>query len=147
MSVRVAGLVLGLVLAMPQVASAQVSALSVLKASAVVVEKEEDRGNQVLLVQVDVATKGFTKSQTITLSAGSKYRIYAVGDSKRIVDIDLSIDDADGKEVGKDDDDKNIAIVEVQVRKTQRYTLKANPFALKEGIKDGFFALIVVRVD
>lgn len=134
-------------LATPQWASAQVSTLPVLKRAVAAVDKEEDRGNQVLLLQVDSVQKGSTKSQTITLAAGSKYRVYAIGDDNRIVDIDLSIDDADGKEVGKDDDDKNVAIVEVRVAKTQRYTLKTTPFKLKENIKDGFFALIVVRVD
>ena len=128
-------------------ASAQVSALEVMKAAAVCVAKEEAQGNQVLLVQIDVATKGFTRSQTLTLQAGSKYRIYAIGDGNRIVDIDLSVDDADGNEVGKDNDFTNVAIVEVRVAKTQQYTLKAHPFRLKDGIKDGFFAFIIVRID
>ena len=118
-----------------------------MKAAAVCVAKEEAQGNQVLLVQIDVATKGFTRSQTLTLRAGSKYRIYAIGDGNRIVDIDLSVDDADGKEVGKDNDDKNVAIVEVRVAKTQQYTLKAHPYKLKDGIKDGFFAFIIVRIN
>ena len=118
-----------------------------MKAAAVCVALEEARGNQVLLVQIDVATKGFTRSQTLTLQAGSKYRIYAIGDGNRIVDIDLSVDDADGKEVGKDNDFTNVAIVEVRVAKTQQYTLKAHPFRLKDGIKDGFFAFIIVRID
>jgi len=129
------------------VASAQVSALEVMKAAAVCVALEEARGNQVLLVQIDVATKGFTRSQTLTLQAGSKYRIYAIGDGNRIVDIDLSVDDADGNEVGKDNDFTNVAIVEVRVAKTQQYTLKAHPYKLKDGIKDGFFAFIIVRID
>jgi hypothetical protein len=149
MFVRVAGagLIIILMGTMPQVASAQVSALEVMKAAAVCVALEAARGNQVLLVQIDVATKGFTRSQTLTLQAGSKYRIYAIGDGNRIVDIDLSVDDADGNEVGKDNDFTNVAIVEVRVAKTQQYTLKAHPFRLKDGIKDGFFAFIVVRID
>jgi len=86
-----------------------------MKAAAVCVAKEEAQGNQVLFVQIDVVRKGFTSSQTLTLGAGSKYRIYAIGDGNRIVDIDLSVDDADGNEVGKDNDFTNVAIVEVRV--------------------------------
>jgi len=149
MFVRVAGagLIIILMGTMPQVASAQISALEVMKAAAVCVAKEEAQGNQVLFVQIDVVSKGFTRSQTLTLRAGSKYRIYAIGDGNRIVDIDLSVDDADGNEVGKDNDFTNVAIVEVRVAKTQQYTLKAHPFRLKDGIKDGFFAFIIVRID
>lgn len=147
MFTRVAGMIIVLVGTMPQAASAQVSALEVMKIAALFAGLEEAQGNQVLLVHISVATKGFTTSQTLTLQAGSKYRIYALGDGNRIVDIDLSVDDADGKEVGKDNDDKNVAIVEVRVVKTQQYTLKAYPYKLKNGIKDGFFAFLIVRID
>ncbi|MBX9626916.1 MAG: hypothetical protein K2X82_24155 [Gemmataceae bacterium] len=124
-----------------------VTTLPVLKRALTIVAKEEGDDNQVLFMMVDAVKKGQTKSQTMTLDAGATYHVYAVGDDNRIKDIDLKVDDADGKEVGRDEDDTNLAIVELRVRKTQQFKFKVEPFRMRAGVGDGFFALIIVRVE
>jgi hypothetical protein len=128
-------------------AQAQVTTLPILKRTLAVVAKEEAIGNQIIFVTIDNVEKGANKSHNITLPANAKYRIYAVGDDERILDIDLVVLDSNGREVGRDDDDQNVAIVEVRVRRTQQYTLKVIPDKLKAGVQDGFFSLVVVRID
>jgi hypothetical protein len=137
----------GVALAVCQAGRAQVTTLPVLKRTLTVVANEEAKSSQVLFVQVDHVERGFSKTQTYTLTAGSTYRVWAIGDDDRILDIDLEVLDKDGDRVVKDDDDRNEALVQFRVSKTQHFTLKVVPYKMKEGVKDGFYSLVVVRVD
>jgi hypothetical protein len=85
-------------------------------------------------------------NQTYHLEAGSGYKVYAIGDDNRILDIDLEVLDEEGKRIGVDDDDQNVAIVRFENKKSQKVTLRAWPSKLANGINDGFFGLVVVRM-
>src|SRR5262249_35509632 len=128
-------------------AHAQISTLSVLKRGLACAAMEEGQSNQILLFQIDSLRRGFTKSQTYTLPGGADYRVYAIGDDDRIEDIDLEVFDAGGRLVAKDIDDSNVAIVNFRVTRTQKYEFKVNPYKMKDGAPDGFYSLVVVRID
>jgi hypothetical protein len=128
-------------------AAAGVSTQDVLKRTLAIVALEESRDNQVLFIQVDVISRDVIKSQTYTLPGGSRYRVYAIGDGGRIADLDLEVRDSDNDLVKKDDDDSNVAIVEFRVARTEKFTFKVDAAKMKPGAKDGFYGLVVVRLD
>lgn len=124
---------------------AQVSTVDVLKRTLAAVGKIEQNGGQVLFIQIDNVHKDYTKSQTYELGSGATYTIAAIGDDDRIDDIDLKVLDANGLTVAEDQDAQNIAVVALAPRRSQRFSLKVNPYAMKRGANDGFYALIVAR--
>jgi hypothetical protein len=127
-------------------ARAQVSMLEASKRTFSVIGHEEDKGNQVLFMQINSVAKETANNQSYQLQAGSVYKIYAVGDDNRILDIDLEVLDEDGKRLGMDNDDQNVAIVRFENPKSQKITLRAWPGKLANGVNDGFFGLVVVRM-
>ncbi len=138
----------GLVLCCGSVTHGQVSTAEILKRAIVVVAAEEAAGNQILMILVDSVSRGGMKTQTLTLGAGADYRVIAIGDDERIADLDLVVHDAIGRQIGKDDDTSNIAIVNFRAVRTQQYSMTVNPFRMRNNIvRDGFFVLIIVRVD
>lgn len=126
-------------------ADAQVSAVNVLKRAAAAIEKVESDGAQVLFVQIDNLNKGQTSTQTYTLAAGHKYAVIAIGDDERIQDLDLIVFDEDDDEAGRDSDDKNVAVVQLKPRKSTNYKFSVKGYKMSR--EDGFFALVVCRLD
>jgi hypothetical protein len=124
---------------------AQVSAANVLKRAAAIVEKLESQKAQVLFLQVDNIEKDKISTQTYTLEAGSTYAVVAIGDEERIQDIDLVVVDEDGEIDGKDTDDANVAIVKVKSKKTQAYKIGVKGYKMAKN--DGFYAIVICRLD
>lgn len=126
-------------------ATAQVSAVNVLKRAAAAIEKVEADGAQVLFVQIDNLKKGQTSTQTYTLAPGHKYAAIAIGDDERIQDLDLIVLDDDDDEAGRDSDDKNVAVVQLKPRASTTYKFAVKGYKMNRD--DGFFALILCRLD
>jgi hypothetical protein len=133
--------------AQPPRAEAQVSTLNVLKRTTAAVALEEAAQHQVLFIQIDNVARNSVKSQTYTLTGGSRYRVYAIGDDDRITDIDLAVYDGNNNLITKDDDEANVAIVGFSLRNTTKVTFKVTPAEMKRGVQDGFYGLVVVRMD
>ena len=127
-------------------ARAQVSMLDVSKRTFSAVAHEEEKGNQVLFMQINSVAKETVNFQTYHLDGGSTYKVYAIGDDNRILDIDLEVLDEEGKRLGMDDDDQNVAIVRFNNPRSQKVTFRAWPSKLAKGVNDGFFGLVVLRL-
>ncbi|HEY0458738.1 MAG TPA: hypothetical protein VGC97_06255 [Pyrinomonadaceae bacterium] len=125
--------------------SAQVSAANVLKRASAIVDKLESQKAQVLFLQVDNIEKEKISTQTYTLEAGSTYAVVAIGDEERIQDIDLVVVDDEGEVAGKDTDEANVAIVKVKSKKTQAYKIGVKGYKMAKN--DGFFAIVICRLD
>ncbi len=125
----------------------QVSMLNVLKRAVAAVVLEEDKGNQVMFLQIDNVKEGYVSSQTYSLKAYQDYTIYAIGDSDRIADIDMEVFDDNGNSVGEDDDASNVAIVNLTPKWAASFKIKVKPYQMKSGAADGFYGIIVVRRD
>lgn len=129
-------------------ASAQISINDVLTRTTRAIQREEQMENQILFVQIDNVAKDRTSTQTYTLPADATFRVYAIGDDDRIADIDLEVLDASGTVIGKDEDDQNVAIVALRSgTAARRVSIKVNPYAMKGGVNDGFFSILIVRID
>jgi hypothetical protein len=124
---------------------AQVTATNVMKRATSVIEKLESQKAQVLFVQIDNIEKEKISTQTYTLEAGSTYAVVAIGDEERIQDIDLVVVDEDGEIDGKDTDDANVAIVKVKSKKTQAYKIGVKGYKMAKN--DGFYAIVICRLD
>lgn len=100
-----------------------------------------------MFIQVDHISRGMTASQTYTLNGGSRYSMLALGDEGRITDIDLEVYDESGNLVGRDNDTMNIAKVTISAPDTGRYKFKVKAYSFKSGFSDGFYALVLYRID
>ncbi len=141
------GLLLGLACGLRGDAQAQVSTMNVLKRTAAAVALEEQRDEQVLFIQVDHVSRNNQRKQTYPLDGNARYRIYAIGDDDRITDIDLSVLNDRNLLVKRDNDAENIAIVDFAVQQAGNYTFQVNPYRMRSGARDGFFSLILVRLE
>lgn len=126
-------------------ANAQVSVTGVMKRALAAIEKLEGEEAQILFVQVDNISKGQLSTQTYTLDKGSRYAVIALGDEERIQDIDLVVVDEDGEVAGKDSDDKNVAVVQLQPKKKQVFKLAVKGYKMSRD--DGFFGIVICRLD
>ena len=126
-------------------AHAQVSVSPVLDKLSQVVEKVEKDNAQVLFIQVDNLSKGQQSAQTYTLESNSKYGIAVVGDENRIQDVDVRVLDANGDKVAEDKDNSNIAVVSLTPKRTQQFKIVVS--AYKMSAKDGFFGIVIFRID
>lgn len=126
-------------------ARAQVSAKNVLERAGAVVEKLEEQDAQVLFIQVDNISKEQIATQSYALEPGSTYAIVAVGDQDRIQDIDLAVADSDGDIVGKDNDESNLAIVKIKPRVKETFKIAVKGYKMTRS--DGFYAIIICRLD
>lgn len=124
---------------------AQISVSNVMKRATAVIDKLEESGAQVLFMQIDNVKKDAIALQSYTLTAGSEYAIIAIGDADRIQDIDLAVLDGNSDLAGKDNDDTNLAIVKVTPKKTQTYKMGVKGAGMTKN--DGFYAIIICRLD
>jgi hypothetical protein len=125
--------------------NAQVSMQNVMKRASAVVEKLESQKAQILFMQIDTLEKGDISTQSYNLEAGQEYAIVAIGDEERIQDIDLVVVDDNAKVIGKDDDEENIALVKVKPKKSGTFNLGVKGFKMARN--DGFYAVIICRID
>lgn len=108
-------------------------------------ETLEEKGAQVLTIQIDNIKKDQISLKNYTLEAGEEYAIIAIGDQERIQDIDLAVLDKGNNLVGKDSDDSNVAIVKVTPSRTQSYSIGVKGYKMSR--IDGFYAIIICRFD
>jgi hypothetical protein len=138
---------LALLFSVSVAANAQVSTVKILENIALAVATIEENGGQIVNIQVDYVLKGSNSSNMYYLDKGSTYQIVAIGDSERIGDIDLTVSDDNGNEVGKDHDDKNVAVVKVEPQWGANFTFTVTPYKMADDVNDGFYGIIVVRID
>jgi len=115
---------------------------------AMVSKLEEEEEAQVLSVQVDTMVKGQPSAHTHALSAGSTYKIIAVGDQERVNVIQLRILDEDDNEVAKNeenpnDEANNVAFVDFEPDQSGKYKLQVVGKSMRT--KDAFYGIIVSR--
>lgn len=124
---------------------AQISVSNVMDRAKTVVDKLEDEGYQVLYMKIDNIKKDAIALDSYPLTAGNKYAIIAIGDADRIQDIDLAVLDGNSELAGKDNDDSNLAIVKVNPSKSQTYKIGVKGYQMSKN--DGFYAIIICRLD
>lgn len=140
-------LILALLLLAGYRTQAQVSTQRVRELVNIVANKvEEDNTDQVLIIVIDYVTRDGSATQTYYLSADNRYRVVAIGDNSRIKDLDLYVLNEYGSEVGRDSDERNVATFSFRPSSSGSYKFKVKPYKMTEGVKDGFFGLVVSRI-
>lgn len=127
------------------VANAQVSCINVLRRTVEQIDNAEEKGWQVLHMNMSTIDRGSTSSYATELKAGVRYAVIAVGDGDRVQDLDLYVLDEDGDQVGKDDDSSNLAIVYVRPRYTGKFRCVVKGYSMSRA--DAFFSIIIVAGD
>ena len=140
---------LGLLAIMPSFftsrVSAQVSTANVLGRVLAAVVAIESNDQQVLFIQVNNLDRGMRTSQSYRLDDNSSYTILAIGDEERIQDIDLVVYDGKGKEVGRDKDAQNIAMVTLTPRREGTFKFTVEGYRMNA--RDGFYGIILYRLN
>lgn len=131
-----------------------VSTVNVLRNALDAVALGEQQGRQVLFIQIDHIAKGEVKSIPYPLRLGSEYLVVAVGDHNRILDIDLGVQVVGGPVIGADQSESNVAMVTiprvspvVAGRDVIRFDFSVQAYTVARNHNDGFYALIVYRMD
>lgn len=81
---------------------------------------------------------------TVELEAGKEYRFLAAGDNDAR-DVDLQIQDADGKTVALDDDTNLNAIVDFQPSRSGRYTVRIRLYESRENLPCACLAVMMAK--
>ena len=125
-------------------AHAQGSCEEVLKRAIVMIAGLEGEDAQIRTVTIDDIASDQVCSNTMELERGEKYMIIGIGDDVRIQDLDLYVYDGNGNEVGRDNDNTNVAIVTVSPRWTGRFSFKVDGYEMSH--TKAFYALIIAKL-
>ncbi|MCA1964401.1 MAG: hypothetical protein LDL31_10690 [Prosthecobacter sp.] len=140
-----ASLVLLTVFSLAFPASAIVGTQEILKRLLAAIMTVEKLNYQVLLTQTDSVRHDTPSTMTYTLTAGSFYKVIALGDNDRVADIDLKVYDENDNLVGSDDDDTNVAEVNVSPKWTGKFKFVVDAYKMNSGYNDAFYGLVVAR--
>ncbi|MBQ4143808.1 MAG: hypothetical protein IJD43_10065 [Thermoguttaceae bacterium] len=124
---------------------AQVSSVPILKNSVVVAMALEEKGAQLLHMNISDLEKGGASTYTARLASGSSYVVVAVGDDERVQDLDLQVYDENDNLVEEDNDSKNIAVAQVAPKWTGEFKCKVSGYRMSHD--DAFYAILIFRVD
>lgn len=130
-------------LGLPRTAGAVVSVGEVLTSVAQAVTQIEAEGVQVVDCSVGFITRQDPVYQfPIQLTQGQDTMLVGVGDSSRILDLDIVVLDQRGKEITRDVLTDNMPIVTVKPTYTGTYMVQMKAASLAQGVNDGFFGFI-----
>jgi hypothetical protein len=132
------------ILVLPTMAHAGVvSAQDVLNEMTSRVQIMESKNVQILDTMVGFVSRDNNTFQfPVSLTQGVETIFVGVGDTKRILDLDLVVLDQRGKEVTRDTLTDNVPVVTVNPTYTGTYMVKIIGATLAEGVNDGFFGFI-----
>ncbi|QGJ70566.1 Hypothetical protein PBC10988_22630 [Planctomycetales bacterium 10988] len=127
-------------------AAEPISSLGVFKRTTITVSLAENEGHQILFTTIGLMQRDSSKTHPYVLKGENHYKVFAIGDDDRITDVDLAIYDEQGKLIKQDDSSGNISEIEFDVDTEQTILMKVEPYAMKEGLQEGFYGLVVIRL-
>ncbi len=122
-------------------ANAQTSVSEILGKSVAFVLDEQVEGSQILTFDMGTLVRGQETQLGLDLRPGTTYNVAVFGDDSHIQDIDASVYDPRGRLVDEDDDETNLALMDVHATMAGRYQVVISGYEMSH--RTGFYGVVV----